>query len=133
MTNWNKIIAISFNRSLITCKIFENKGWTCSCRKKCYRNSIDLFFLNCATVAALSSGGGATQPLPRDGGVEELHGDPTVGPRPTGCTNVSPPQRDGAATVPLTRDGLKWRGNFPEGPDHPATPNRLVLSRHWCY
>jgi len=23
-------------------------------------------------------GGGATQPLPRDGGVEELHGDPTV-------------------------------------------------------
>jgi len=26
-------------------------------------------------------GGGATRPLPRDGGVEELHGDPTVGPR----------------------------------------------------
>jgi len=26
--------------------------------------------------------GGATRPLPRDGGVEELHGDPTVGPRP---------------------------------------------------
>jgi len=24
-------------------------------------------------------GGGATRPLPRDGGVEELHGDPTVG------------------------------------------------------
>jgi len=23
-------------------------------------------------------GGGATRPLPRDGGVEELHGDPTV-------------------------------------------------------
>jgi len=27
-------------------------------------------------------GGGATRSLPRDGGVEELHGDPTVGPRP---------------------------------------------------
>jgi len=26
--------------------------------------------------------GGATQSLPMDGGVEELHGDPTVGPRP---------------------------------------------------
>jgi len=26
-------------------------------------------------------GGGATRPLPRDRGVEELHGDPTVGPR----------------------------------------------------
>jgi len=27
-------------------------------------------------------GGGAAQPLPRDGGVEFLHGDPTVWPRP---------------------------------------------------
>jgi len=27
-------------------------------------------------------GGGATGPLPRDKNVEELHGDPTVGPRP---------------------------------------------------
>jgi len=26
--------------------------------------------------------GGATRPLPRDGGVEELHGDPTVRPLP---------------------------------------------------
>jgi len=26
--------------------------------------------------------GDATRPLLRDGGVEELHGDPTVGPRP---------------------------------------------------
>jgi len=32
------------------------------------------------------SGGGATRLLPRDGGVEELHGDPTVGPR--GCGTV---------------------------------------------
>jgi len=27
-------------------------------------------------------GNGATRPLPWDGGVEELHGDPTVGSRP---------------------------------------------------
>jgi len=27
-------------------------------------------------------GGGATRPLSRDGGVEEFHRDPTVGPRP---------------------------------------------------
>ena len=27
-------------------------------------------------------GGGTTRPLPRDGGVEELRGDPTVGPHP---------------------------------------------------
>jgi len=32
---------------------------------------------------ALKAGGGAAvRPLPRDGGVEELHGDPTVGARP---------------------------------------------------
>jgi len=31
-------------------------------------------------------GGGTTRPLPRDGGVEELHGNPTVGPRPKVCT-----------------------------------------------
>jgi len=28
------------------------------------------------------TGGGATRPLPRDGGVEELHGETTVEPRP---------------------------------------------------
>jgi len=27
-------------------------------------------------------GGGATRPLPKAEGVEKLHGDPTVGPRP---------------------------------------------------
>jgi len=61
--------------------------------------------------------GGATRPLPRDGGIEELHGDPTVGPRPQGldqrskmeeavpkinyCINVSPSQRNGAVPAPL--------------------------------
>ena len=29
-----------------------------------------------------SDGGGTTRPLPRDGGAEELRGDPTVGPHP---------------------------------------------------
>ena len=27
-------------------------------------------------------GGGTTRPLPRDGGAEELRGDPAVGPHP---------------------------------------------------
>jgi len=31
-------------------------------------------------------GSDATRPLPRDGGVEELHEDPTVGPRPKAWT-----------------------------------------------
>jgi len=30
----------------------------------------------------VQGGGGATRPLLRDGGVEELHGDRKVGPRP---------------------------------------------------
>jgi len=34
-------------------------------------------------------GGGATQPFPRDGGVEKLHGDPTLGPRPQGLDQRS--------------------------------------------
>jgi len=29
----------------------------------------------------LGGGGGATRSLPRDGGAEELYGDPTIGPR----------------------------------------------------
>jgi len=33
-------------------------------------------------LSRLGGGSGATRPLPRYGGVEELHGDPTVGPRP---------------------------------------------------
>jgi len=28
------------------------------------------------------AGGGATRPLPRNGGVEGLHRDPTIGPHP---------------------------------------------------
>ena len=30
----------------------------------------------------IGGGGGTTRPLPRDGGAEELRGDPTVGPHP---------------------------------------------------
>jgi len=33
-------------------------------------------------------GGGATGPLLRDGGVDKLHEDPTVGPRPKVWTRV---------------------------------------------
>jgi len=37
-----------------------------------------------STLVLLVSDGGATRPLPRDGGVEILHGDATVGPKPQG-------------------------------------------------
>jgi len=60
--------------------------------------------------------GDASRSLPRDGGVEELHGDPTVAPCPKVwtigqkwkkwkkkfCTNVSLPQRGGAVPAPLS-------------------------------
>jgi len=49
-------------------------------------------------------GGGATQPLPRDGGVEELHGDPQERGG-TSASNVSPPQRGGAVPAPLS---VRW-------------------------
>ena len=34
------------------------------------------------TMSRTGGGGGTTRPLPRDGGTEELCGDPTVGPHP---------------------------------------------------
>ena len=34
------------------------------------------------TVVMFLRGDGTTRPLPRNGGAEELHGDPTVGPHP---------------------------------------------------
>jgi len=67
-------------------------------------------------------GGGATRPLPRNKGVEELHGNPEI------CTNVSPPQRSGTIPAPLTRDGPKWRDHFSEGSDHSVSSNHLELS-----
>ena len=33
-------------------------------------------------ISGGGGGGGTTRPLPRDGGAEELRGDPTVGPHP---------------------------------------------------
>jgi len=33
-------------------------------------------------LSNMGRGGGVTRPFPRGGGVEELHRDPTVGPRP---------------------------------------------------
>jgi len=35
-----------------------------------------------AAKGPFGGGGGAVRPLPRDGGMEELHGDPTVWPCP---------------------------------------------------
>jgi len=40
-------------------------------------------------------GGGATRPIPWDGGVEEFLGDQTVGPRPVSA-NISSLRRGGA-------------------------------------
>jgi len=37
---------------------------------------------SCFKNILIVCGGGVTRPLPRDGSVEELHGGPTVGPRP---------------------------------------------------
>jgi len=86
-------------------------------------------------VAGLNGhgGGGATRPLPRDGGVEEFHGDSTVGFRPSlhqpFCTNVSPPQRGGAVSALLPRGEPKWRDNYPEGFNHAVAPNCLIGHR----
>jgi len=33
-------------------------------------------------ISSPGGGGSVTRPLPRDGGMEELHGDPTVESRP---------------------------------------------------
>jgi len=43
----------------------------------------------------IGGGGGATRPLPRDGDVEEFHGDPTVGPRPKVWTSGQKSRRLG--------------------------------------
>jgi len=51
----------------------------------------------------VKGGGGATRPLSRDGGVEELNGDPTVGPRPKVWTR-----------------GQKWKSGAEDG-----APERL--------
>jgi len=42
------------------------------CGFEIIESDLSVFFLS----------GGATRPLQRNGGVEELHGDQTVGPRP---------------------------------------------------
>ena len=39
-------------------------------------------YLRCLHKLSGGGGGGTTRPLPRDGGAEELRGDPTVGPHP---------------------------------------------------
>jgi len=68
--------------------------------------------------------GGATRPLPKDGIVEELHGDLTVGPRPKVwtrsqnlfCNNVSPPQRGGAVPPLLREVGRNGKTTYPRCP-----------------
>ena len=41
-----------------------------------------MLILKCVAKLKTGGGGGTTRPLPRDGGAEELRGDPTVGPYP---------------------------------------------------
>jgi len=77
-------------------------------------------------------GGGAIRPLPRDGGVEELHGDPTVGPHSKVwargqkyCTNVSPPQRGGVVPAPLSERWAEIARQLPRGARLFGRYNRL--------
>jgi len=50
-------------------------------------------------------GGGATRPLPRNGSMEELHGDPTVGPAPKSKPEVKSSKRQTKPTcVPRVRE-----------------------------
>jgi len=50
-------------------------------------------------VYYIYSGGSATRLLPRDGGAEELHGDPTVGP----CPRFGPEIKTGRSSA---KDGM---------------------------
>jgi len=78
-------------------------------------------------------GGGATRPLPRDGGMRELYGGPTVGLGQRSKMEDVAPERLGTSrrvnvvvrSPPLyPRGEPKWRNNYPEGPDHLIAPNR---------
>jgi len=106
---------------------------------------VELLGLSCPVISNdpcrrnIRGGGGATRPLPRDGGVE-LHGDPTVGPRPKVwtrgqiyCTNVSPPQRGGAVPAPLSERWAEmarqlFRGARPSGRPQ-SSGNTLMVGR----
>jgi len=63
------------------------------CNNNSTRNFLDERYraLDCINSLSflLDGGSGATRPLPRDRSVEELHEDPTVGPRPQGLDQRS--------------------------------------------
>jgi len=67
-------------------------------------------------------GGGATRPLLRDGGVEELHGDPTLNKFTIHDSAPTSRRRNVVVRSPpfYPRGGPKWRDNYPEGPDRPV-------------
>jgi len=56
-------------------------------------------------------GGGATRPFPRDGGVEELYGDPTVGPRPKVWTRATPQGLDQRSKMEVVPKMARRRGS----------------------
>jgi len=51
-------------------------------------------------LPVVTGGGSATRPLPRNGGTEELHGDPIVGPRLKVWTRVN--------CLPVVWIGQRW-------------------------
>jgi len=86
-------------------------------------------------------GGGVTRSLPTDGGVKELHGEPTVGSRPKvwsrgqnwkkwcrrwRARSTAPTSRRLIAVVRspslYPRGGPKWRDNYPKGPTIRSPP-----------
>ena len=62
-------------------KFVSNFNMICSCVAATLNRIRCITFLEKGTTGG-GGGGGTTRPLPRDGGTEELRGDPTVGPHP---------------------------------------------------
>ena len=65
--------------------------------------------------------GGTTRPLPRDGGAEELRGDPTIGPWSI-LLHQRPATSSWWCSFLPNGDGSKWQDRSPEGLDQKVTP-----------
>jgi len=83
-------------------------------------------------------GGGATRPLPRDGGVEKLHRDPTVGSRPKSRSEVKNGRSGAEDDAPEARmrdsqggsESDPAKGVLP--PQCGVLNQRLAASTWWC-
>jgi len=79
----------------------------------------------------LASGGGATRPLPRNGGVQELHGDPTAGPRTksrTWCQKWKKQCQRRHAGEAETQDNPGGEPGSAEGVEQVALANFKIVS-----